>query len=161
MVLVNSGREKKEFDFKGLAYPLLRTIALAVAIFIAIWVLNYFAPMKVPVMENLLVFLTNNWYYVVGFVLLVSVWEYVYPLYYKQLKYGAPAIEAISLLFGFWLVAIFLWGMKVFTASSPEVSTMLQFIGDFFFALEIPIFILFLVVTYARFFMKEKEREED
>ncbi|MDD3086188.1 MAG: hypothetical protein PHD80_03775, partial [Candidatus ainarchaeum sp.] len=118
MVVINL--DKKEFDFKKLMQLILSSVALALVIFIIIWILDYFL-IEFPniILQNLKIFLNDNWFILVGFVLLKLIWDYIYGLYYKNkiLNYTNPLIDSIELIFGFWLIIVFLSGLTVLSIS--------------------------------------------
>ncbi len=128
---------KKEFDFKRVMQIILSTVALVLVIFIAIWIMDYFL-VEFPniVLQNLRNFLNDNWYILAGFVLLKLIWDYLYGLYYKNkiLRYVNPLINSIELVFGLWLVVVFLSGLTALSISE-QLNVFLKFFSDFFFKL--------------------------
>ncbi|MEK6959322.1 MAG: hypothetical protein AABW59_04730 [archaeon] len=154
-------QKRKEFDLQEFLYSLTSTAALAFAVFIAMWVIAYFnETMKNAMLTNLNAFLASSWIVIVGFVLIVSVWEYFYPIYYDKMKYGRPAMLAIEFLFGFWLVAVFLDGLRAFVAPTDQVNIFLTFPFKLFNEQFVMVALLLLFIHYARFFLRKKYQEE-
>lgn len=154
---------KKEFDFKRVMQIILSTVALVLVIFIAIWIMDYFL-VEFPniVLQNLRNFLNDNWYILAGFVLLKLIWDYLYGLYYKNkiLRYVNPLINSIELVFGLWLVVVFLSGLTALSISE-QLNVFLKFFSDFFFTQFLIIALLILVIKYAQFFFYESKRIKD
>ncbi|MFA6319757.1 MAG: hypothetical protein WCX66_02430 [archaeon] len=161
MVVINL--DKKEFDFKKLMQLILSSVALALVIFIIIWILDYFL-IEFPniILQNLKIFLNDNWFILVGFVLLKLIWDYIYGLYYKNkiLNYTNPLIDSIELIFGFWLIIVFLSGLTVLSISE-QLNVFLKFFSDLFFTQFLIIALLVLVVKYSQFFFYESKRIKD
>ncbi|HPM86280.1 MAG: hypothetical protein PHO61_02645 [Candidatus ainarchaeum sp.] len=161
MVVINL--DKKEFDFKKLMQLILSSVALALVIFIIIWILDYFL-IEFPniILQNLKIFLNDNWFILVGFVLLKLIWDYIYGLYYKNkiLNYTNPLIDSIELIFGFWLIIVFLSGLTVLSISE-QLNVFLNFFSDLFFTQFLIIALLVLVVKYSQFFFYESKRIKD
>jgi hypothetical protein len=161
MVVINL--DKKEFDFKKLMQLILSSVALALVIFIIIWILDYFL-IEFPniILQNLKIFLNDNWFILVGFVLLKLIWDYIYGLYYKNkiLNYTNPLIDSIELIFGFWLIIVFLSGLTVLSISE-QLNVILNFFSDLFFTQFLIIALLVLVVKYSQFFFYESKRIKD
>ncbi|MDD4128805.1 MAG: hypothetical protein PHY04_03665, partial [Candidatus ainarchaeum sp.] len=157
MVVINL--DKKEFDFKKLMQLILSSVALALVIFIIIWILDYFL-IEFPniILQNLKIFLNDNWFILVGFVLLKLIWDYIYGLYYKNkiLNYTNPLIDSIELIFGFWLIIVFLSGLTVLSISE-QLNVFLNFFSDLFFTQFLIIALLVLVVKYSQFFFYESK----
>ncbi|MFA7134033.1 MAG: hypothetical protein WC122_03575 [archaeon] len=158
MVVINL--DKKEFDFKKLMQLILSSVALALVIFIIIWILDYFL-IEFPniILQNLKIFLNDNWFILVGFVLLKLIWDYIYGLYYKNkiLNYTNPLIDSIELIFGFWLIIVFLSGLTVLSISE-QLNVFLNFFSDLFFTQFLIIALLVLVVKYSQFFFYESKK---
>jgi hypothetical protein len=155
---LNDYYSEVSFSFKSFAHAFVSSAALAIMLLIVIWVINYFNySIQMEVLSNLNLFLISNWYILVNFTLLISIWDYLYPLYKRKLNYVKPLIDSIGLIFGFWLVAIFLYGLKVFVDPFNEVLHLaLNFMHDVFFELNILLFLLFLFVSYAKFLIQKK-----
>jgi hypothetical protein len=155
--------KKKGFDFKRVMQILLSSAAMALVIFIVIWVLEYFSKeISNVVLTNFKVFLVDNWPIIVGFVFIKLLWDYLHGLYYKNkaIQYTAPLIVSIELIFGFWLVVVFLSGLTALSISE-QVNVFLNFAKELFFAQFLVIALLILVVKYAQFFFSESKRNED
>jgi len=158
-VVINYG--KKEIDPKRIIQALFSTAALAFAIFLAVWIIDYFnTEVKMVALTNLVVFLNNNWPIIIGFVLLIQIWEYIYPFYKKWLKYAKPLIDAISLIFGLWLVVVFLNGLRMFNETT-QVDFFLRFPHELFFTQLVVVVGLFIFIKYAQFFLYESKKFDD
>lgn len=161
LIMVIDFGNKKELDFKRIMQIFFSSAAFAFAIFIAIWVLDYFVKQMPNVLvSNLLNFLNDNWPILVGFVLLIQLWEYLFKLYKGWLKYIAPLMSSIELIFGFWLVVIFLAGLTPLSISE-QLNVFLKFANELFFSQFVVIALLILFVKYAQFFFYESKKEED
>ncbi len=148
---------EKSFSWKKFFHAFISSAALAVALLITIWVINYFnAGLNQPVLAGINDFLIWNWWVLVAFVLLISLWDYFFKLYKQKLRYVKPLIDAIGLIFGFWLVALILYGLKAFVDPADGINLFLNFMHDVFFQLHILLFLLFLFVSYAKFLLTDK-----
>jgi hypothetical protein len=154
---INVEMKSRQFSFKGLAHALVATAAFAVFILILSWVIDYFnSAWQIEVLTNLNIFLVNNWIILVLMVLLFSVWEYLLPVFRRRLRYVKPLIDAIGLMFGLWLVAVILKGLTIFVEEGSEFAITFNFLHEMFFGLFYWLFLLFLFVSYSKFFLKEK-----
>lgn len=152
---------KKELDFRRIMQIFLSTGALTLALFIVIWVLDYFVKqMPNVIVSNLLAFLNGNWPILIGFVLFIQLWEYLYKLYKGWLTYGAPLVSSIELIFGLWLVVVFFAGLTPLSISE-QVNVFLSFANELFYTQFIVICLLILFIKYAQFFFSESKRNED
>ncbi len=146
----------KEFDIGKVFQILAATMALGLCIFLVIAATDYFNPnSQIPLLANLKEFLNTYWMIIVGFVLLISLWEYIYPLYSKVLKYVKPIIDATSLMFGLWIVSVFLKGLIVFLDQNSQVAIFLNFPHNFFFQQFVVLYLLFTFVGYSKLFLKK------
>ncbi|MFA5931608.1 MAG: hypothetical protein WC821_04850 [archaeon] len=149
--------DDKEINFKKLAQIFISSFALAIALFLAIWVIDYLnKELNMVVLTNLSTFLTGNLLIVVGFVLFIGMWDYVYPFYLKWSKYAKPLVDALSLVFGLWLVVVFLGGLVIFN-ENPQLNLFLKFPSELFFSQLILIVLLFIFIKYSQFFLYESK----
>ena len=152
---------KRDLDFKKIVQIILSSAAFAFALFIVMWVIDYFSKEFANViLTNILVFLNENWPVLVGFVLIIQLWEYLYSLYKSRLKYFAPLISSVELIFGLWLVVVFFGGLAPLNINE-QVNVILKFINDLFFTQFIVIVLLILFVKYSQFFFYESKKFED
>jgi hypothetical protein len=93
---------------------------------------------------------------IVAFVLLISLWDYLYSLYKPKLVYINPLIDSIGVFFGFWLVASILYGLKFFVEPENVANLFLSVMHDIFYQLNILLFLLFLFVSYGKFLLQKK-----
>ncbi len=153
--------KKKELDFKKIGQILFSSAALAFAIFILIWIINYFVKeMPNLILSNILTFLNQNWPILVAFVLLIQLWEYLHFLYKGWLKYLHPLMMSIELIFGIWLVVVILGGLTPLNLN-PQVNVFLMFINDLFFTQFVVVSLLILFINYSKFFFYESKKIED
>lgn len=146
----------KEFSVGKVFQILTATFALGLAIFLVIAVLDYFeTSLNLDILLNLKEFLKNYWFILVGFVLLISFWDYFYLLYKKQLKYVKPLIDATSLMFGLWIVVVFLKGLIVFLEAGSQITIFLNFPHDFYFQYFVIIYLLFICIGYSKIFLRK------
>ena len=152
---------KKDLDFKKIFQIILSSVAFSLALFIAMWIIEYFSK-EIPnaIITNILVFLNENWPVLVGFVLFIQLWEYLYKLYKMRLKYFAPLVSSVELTFGLWLVVIFFAGLAPLNINE-QVNIILNFINDLFFTQFVIIVLLILVVKYSQFFFYESKKFDD
>ena len=137
--------------------PIVSSAALAVAILILIWIINYFNEgLKLEVLTGISGFLTTFWWVIVAFVLLISMWDYLYSLYKPKLIYINPLIDSIGLFFGFWLVASILYGLKFFIEPENVANLFLSIMHDIFYQLNILLFLLFLFISYGKFLLQKR-----
>lgn len=153
---------KKQLDFKRIMQVFFSSAAFTLALFIAMWVISYFAKeMPNVILSNILTFLADNWPVLAGFVLLVQLWEYLFQIYKGWLKYIAPLMSSIELIFGLWLVVVFLAGLTPLSISE-QLNVFLKFANELFFSQFLVIALLILFIKYAQFFFYEsKKLEED
>lgn len=153
---VNEYQKSKEFSFGKVFQIIAATLALGLAIFLAIAILDYFGPsLQIPALININEFLKMYWFIIVGYVLLISLWDYFYELYKKQLKYVKPIVDGTSLMFGLWIVVIFLKGLIVFLDPSSQTALFLNFPYDFYVQQFVILYLLFIFVGYSKLFLKK------
>lgn len=146
-----------ELDIKKIFQVVAASVALALAIFIAVWVIDYFnAVNEMVILTNISIFLKGYWPIITGFVFLISLWDYVYPIYRDKLRYVKPVIEATSIMFGLWLVAIFLKGLMVIADVGEQAAPFLSFLHDLYFQQFVVLYLLFIFIGYSRFFLGKK-----
>ncbi len=151
---------KKQLDFKKVIQILFSSAAFALALFIVIWVIDYFSKaMPNVIISNILVFLNENWPILVGFVLLIQLWEYLFQLYKGWLKYIAPFISSVELIFGLWLVVVFFAGLTPLSISE-QLNVFLKFANELFFSQFLIVALLILFIKYAQFFFYESKKNE-
>jgi hypothetical protein len=64
---------KKELDFKKIMHILLSSVAFAFALFIVIWIVDYFSKeLSNVILSNILTFLNENWPLLIGFVVFIQ-----------------------------------------------------------------------------------------
>ncbi|NMA44904.1 MAG: hypothetical protein GX950_03790 [Candidatus Diapherotrites archaeon] len=145
-----------EFSFGKVFQIIASTLALGLVIFLIVAALDYFGPnLQIPVIINIKEFLKLYWFIIVGYVLLISFWDYFYELYKKQLVYIKPIIDGTSLMFGLWLVVVFLKGLIVFLDPTSQTATFLTFPHDFYMAQFVIIYLLFIFVGYSKLFLRK------
>ena len=155
--IVDDVMADSSFNWKRFAHAFVSTIALAIAIVLAIWIINYFNEfLKMEILTGITDFLVAYGVIIVGMVLLFSVWEYIYPLYKVKLRYVKPLIDAIGLTFGLWIVSVILLGLTVFVGGYPELAPWLSFLNALVLEQFIYIFLLFLFVSYAKFLLNDR-----
>lgn len=151
----NEDGSDNEFDLRRLFQIFAASAAMALALFVAVWVVDYFnVTAGLDLLTNLSTFIKSNWYIVVGFIFFISIWEYIYPMYSKKLKYVKPIVDATSLMFGLWLVAIFLKGLAVFVEASSPPALFLGLLHDLYFTQFAVIYLLFIFVGYSKVFWR-------
>ncbi len=149
--------DDEDLDIKKVFQVIAASVALALAIFIAVWVIDYFnASNNMDILSNISLFLTTYWSVIVGFVFLISLWDYVYPIYRKKLKYVKPIIEATSIMFGLWIVATFLKGLLVIVNVGDQAAPFLTLLHDLYFQQFAVLYLLFIFIGYSRFFLGNK-----
>ena len=150
--------KERELDFKRIMQILLSSAAFAFALFIVIWVIEYFSKEISNIfLTNILTFLNENWPLLIGFVLLIQFWDYLYTLYKGWLKYIAPLISSIELIFGLWLVVVFFGGLTPLNLNE-QVNVFLTFINELFFTQFVVIALLILFIKYSQFFFYESKK---
>jgi hypothetical protein len=148
---------EKSFSWKRFFHTFVSSAALAVTLLIAIWIIDYFnAGLQLEFLSKINGFLITFWWVLAAFVLLISLWDYLFTLFHKKLKYFKPLIDAIGLIFGFWLVASILYGLTFFVQPESNIILFLTFMHDIFYQLNILLFLLFLLVSYAKFLLSDK-----
>jgi len=151
----NDDDSDNEFDLRRVFQVFAASAAMALALFVAVWVIDYFNVVAgIELLTNLSTFIKNNWYIVVGFIFFISIWEYIYPLYSKKLKYVKPIVDATSIMFGLWLVAIFLKGLVVFVEAASQPALFLGLLHDLYFNQFAIIYLLFIFVGYSKVFWR-------
>ena len=152
---------KKELDFKKIMQIFLSSAAFAFALFILIWVMDYFSKeLSNVILSNILTFLNENWPILIGFVLFIQLWEYLFKLYKGWLKYVAPLVSSIELIFGLWLVVVFFGGLTPLNLNE-QVNIFLTFVNELFFTQFVVIALLILFIKYSQFFFYESKKIED
>jgi len=137
---------------KGLLHPIISTAALAIAIILVIFIGQYFNEvLNMLWLQALTDFLTTWWFVLIGFVLLVSVWDYIFPFYEDKLQVVKPLIQTIGLVFGLWLVAEFVAALTLLVGED----FVLQSFRNIFFEFFVWIFLLFLFIKYAQYLLKK------
>lgn len=153
---VNEYQRSKEFSFGKVFQIITSTLALGLAIFLIVAILDYFGPsLQIPVVINIKDFLKLYWFIIVGYVLLISFWDYFHELYKKQLTYVKPIIDGTSLMFGLWIVVIFLKGLIVFLDPTSQTAIFLNFPHDFYLQQFVILYLLFIFVGYSKLFLKK------
>jgi len=151
----------KELDFKKIGQILFSSAAFAFALFIVIWIIDYFVKgMPNVILSNILTFLNGNWPILVGFVVFIQLWDYLYFLYKGMLKYINPLMRSIELIFGVWLVVVFFAGLTPLNLNA-QVNVFLVFVNDLFFTQFVVIALLILFVKYSQFFFYESKKVEE
>jgi hypothetical protein len=148
---------REEFNWKEFFHAFVSSAALAVALLISIWVIEYFnESLNLEILTKLAGFLETFWWVIVAFVLLISLWDYVYSLYKPKLKYAKPLIDSIGLFFGFWLIASLFYGLTYFVEPGNVAILFLTIMHDVFYQLNILLFLLFLFISYGNFLLKTR-----
>ena len=154
---VNEVITSQEFSFKKFAHAIVSSVAFAIALLVVMWIINYFnVTAQIEVLTSILDFLNAYWIVLVAFVLLISLWDYLYSVYKSKLKYIKPAIDAIGILFGLWIIAIILYGLRVFTETTNPINVFLEFLHTIFYEQTLLLFLLFLFISYSKFFLKDR-----
>jgi len=151
---------QEEIDFRRILHAFVSTAALGIAIFITMWIIDYAnKQLQTTILSNINFFLTNSWPIIIGFVLLIQIWEYIYPIRTEKLKYLNPLINAVSILFGLWLVVVFIDGLRFFNQNA-QVDLIMAFPAQLFFTQIYWIIGLAILVKYAQFFLKESKTKQ-
>ena len=87
---------------------------------------------------------------IAGFVVLISIWDYLYPFYRDKqaAKYTKPLMDSVGLTFGLWLVLEFVARLAYFVPD-PATSVFLTTGLDMFFKFFALIFVLILLINYG------------
>ncbi len=148
----------KKFSFKRVFQAIVAAGAMAIALLILIWILEYFNPTK----ENIVLFHLNeffiyNWYFIAGFVLIIGIWDYLYKIFSTtKIRYFAPFFDALSTFFAVWIIAIILNGLRLFIETDNFLNIFLRFLYDLFYQQTILLFLLLILVFYSKFFLKDR-----
>jgi low affinity Fe/Cu permease len=81
-------------------------------------------------------------------------------LYKGWLKYVAPFISSIELIFGLWIVVVFFAGLTPLSISE-QLNIFLKFANELFFTQFVVVALLILFVKYAQFFFSESKKNEE
>lgn len=151
--------QEKKFSFKNFFRGFIAAGAMAVFLLILIWVLDYFNPAKENfILTHLNLFLVYNWFYIVIFILIISIWDYLYKIYKNsKLRYFAPLFDAIGTFFAIWLIAVLLNALTLFLDPQNSLIPFLKFLYDLIYSLPILVFVLLLLVFYSKFFLKDRK----
>jgi len=148
--------DQEKVDPKRIAQIIVSTAALAFAIFLAIWIIDYFnKEINMIALTNLNTFLISSWPILVGFVLIIGLWDYLFRFFKKWLKYAKPLVEGAELVFGLWLVVVFFDGIRIFN-TNPQVDFFLKFPNELFFTQFIMVALLIIFIKYSQFFLAQK-----
>ena len=144
---------------KGILHPVLKAAAFSIALILVMFIAEYYnSALGVDWIGGLVGFLKTYWAIISGFVLLVSVWDYLYPFYKDKnyAKYMKPLIDSVGLTFGLWLVVEFIAALAYFLPDANAIFLLGSF-RDIFFIYFVWIFLLFMFINYARLFLEEKD----
>lgn len=147
-----------KFSWKKFIQSFFPAIIIALIIFVLIWAGNYFDPLG----ENIFLtsfssFLSNNWLVIILFILVLSVWEYIFKVFRKtKLRYIAPFFDSVGMFFGFWIIALIFYGLKLFIEAT-ELHIFFSFLHDFFYDQTILLFCLIIIINYSNFFLKDRK----
>ena len=75
--------------------------------------------------------------------------------YKKQLKYVKTIVDGTSLMFGLWIVVVFLKGLIVFLDPTSQTALFLNFPYDFYVQQFVILYLLFIFVGYSKLFLKK------
>ena len=150
-------REQK-FSFKIFLRSFVAAGAMAVFLLILIWVLEYFNPAGENfILTHLNLFLIYNWFFIVAFILIISIWDYLYKIFKtSKLRYFAPLFDAFGTFFAIWLIAVLLNALTLFLDPQNIANPFLKFLYDLFYSLPVLLFILILLVYYSKFFLMDR-----
>ena len=153
--------DQQKIDPKRIAQVIVSTAALAFAIFLAVWIIEYFnKEINMLALTNLNAFLSSSWPIIVGFVLVIGMWDYLFKFYKKWLKYAKPLVEGAELIFGLWLVVVFFNGLRIFNTNT-QVDFFLKFPNELFFSQFIMVSLLIIFIKYSQFFIAQREAYSD
>jgi hypothetical protein len=153
-------RSEDKISAMKIAQVFVSSAALGVAILLAIWIVNYFnVELKLAALTNLSWFMNAYISVIIGFVLLMGLWQYLYPFYKKQLSYFKPLVESVEILFGLWLIVVFLDGLMIFN-TNPQLDFFLKFPAQLFHGQFVILSLLVCLVKYSQFFMSASQKEE-
>jgi len=145
---------------KKIAQIFISSAALGIALLLAIWIIDYFnVELKLVALTNINWFLNAHWMIVVGFVLFIGLWQYLSPFYKKYLTYFQPLVDSIEILFGLWLIVVFLDGLRVFNTST-QAEFFMKFPADLFFNQFVIVVLLVILVKYSQYFLVSNKRED-
>jgi hypothetical protein len=149
----------EKFSWKKFLHSFLAAFILAIFFFILIWVVGYFDPIGENIfLTHFNLFLVNNWFFIVGFVFVISIWDYLFGLFKKtKLRYINPFFESFSVFFGIWLISIVINGLKLFVEEGNELNLFLGFLNNLFYSQTLLLFVLILLIYYSKFFLKDNE----
>jgi len=154
--------EKDDFgiDIKKILQIVASSVALGLAIYLVTWVLDYLnTSFSIAVISNISLFLKDSWIIIVGFVFIISLWDYLYPMFKEKLTYIKPIIDATSLMFGLWIVAVILKGLTALLVDqAAQISILLNLLQKLYFEQFVVLYILFVLVAYSKLLWIDKKQ---
>jgi hypothetical protein len=148
-----------EIDLRKIGQIIASSVALGLAIYLLTWVLDYLnTSFSIAILSNVSVFLKGALYVFIVFVLLIGLWDYLFPKFEEKLKYIKPLVDATSLMFGLWLVAIFFKGLTVLIVdSASQIVVILTLLQKLYFEQFAVLYILFILIAYSKMLFMDKK----
>lgn len=149
---------ERQFSVKKFLRAFVAAGAMAIFLLLLMWVIEYFNPANENIiLTKLNLFLVENWLFIVGFILIISVWEYLYGVFKTtKIRYLAPLLDAFGIFFALWLIAVILRGLILFvTADSPFIPV-LRFLYDLVYSQPVLIFVFLILVFYSNFLLTDR-----
>lgn len=148
----------KKFSFKKFLQPIVGAGVLAVFLLILIWIFDYLnSELNNFVIFHLHEFFVYNWFYIVGFVLIIGIWDYLYKTFKDSfLRYFAPLFDAFGIFFAIWIISVILNGLRIFIESESQLNLFFSFLHELFYSQPILLALLLILMYYSKFFLKDR-----
>jgi hypothetical protein len=154
--LIDDIYSKQKFSWKKFIQSFFPPIIMGIFIFIFIWVINYFDPLGENILlSSIIIFFENNWLLFILLILIFSVWDYLNKVFKKSLRFIAPLINSISIMFAFWIIGLIFNGLKLFLEQDHFANVFLSFLHDLVYQQTLILFVLILLISYSKFFLKD------
>jgi hypothetical protein len=154
--LIDNIYYKQKFSWKKFVQSFFPPIIIGVFIFILIWIINYFDPLGESILlSSIITFFENNWFFFILFILIFSVWDYINNVFKNSLRFVAPLINSISIMFAFWIIGLIFNGLKLFLEQDHFANVFLSFLHDLVYQQTLILFVLILLINYSKFFLKD------
>jgi hypothetical protein len=142
---------------KGLLHPVLKAAAFSIGLVLVMFIAGYYnETLGLDWVSGLVAFLGQYWAIISGFVLLISVWDYLFPFFRDKnfAKYMKPLVDSTGVVFGLWLVVEFVAALAYFIPDASAIQ-LLESFKEIFFIYFVWIFLLIIFVNYAKIMLDE------
>jgi len=154
---IEQAYSETKFSWKKFIQSFLPPIIFAFVILIMIWVFDYFNPVGENILLNYInTFFLNNWFTFIFFILIFSVWDYLFKIFYKsKLRYIAPIVSSLGAIFAIWIIALIFKGLSLLLEIENPFYLFFTFLYDLFYSQTILLFCLILLIYYSKFFLND------